>query len=264
MTNLILTMDVGLTDDDLHPFLASLRAHVPDAHLHMFTDRASGDFETDGLDFSSEVVSEYLGAFKDMGQRPETARFFLFRRYLEANGGKYDRVLLTDCLDAFFQADPFDTDVLTDAVAYSSEDQTIAHCNFNRSWLSAAEGDAMVDELGGYGISCAGVTLGRTERVLVYVREMCGEIFRSSQRVMLSEVKGVEQGVHNFLVRKKPPAGSIVLENHKVTSMLHHTAPGRIALENDIVRVDGGTPALVHQYRIHHTIAQALDRLYPR
>lgn len=107
---------------------------------------------------------------------------------------------------------------------------TLAECGWNAGWVRDCFGDQMLERVGGEGIVCSGVSVGTTDAVLAYLKAMYTIIGAADQKTGIlppargdapsmaasmvadgyslppsffphCERNGVDQGVHNVLVR---------------------------------------------------------------
>ncbi len=124
------------------------------------------------------------------------ARFCYYYDYLAANKDKYEKVLLTDIRDVVFQADPF-PDIKNAELNFYGEDHKINNF-YTAYWIKNAFGVKAFEKIKEETILCAGTTMGATEKMLHYLRQMI--ITQASITAGLTGLDGFDQGVHNYLI----------------------------------------------------------------
>lgn len=179
--------------------------------------------------------------------KPHYSRFFWYRDVISA--GRYQRILLADVRDVWFQSDPFDDFPEQGfVVGMETDHYTLASEPHNAEWLVRAYGPDYLKKIGHEPVSCSGVTYGSREQMLTYLDAMVEQTLKLG---FLPCWYGCDQAVHNFLI----------LEDglNPVTRL--DTLRGTIATLNDLSRDeiqinssnlllnrDGSLPAIVHQY----------------
>lgn len=137
-------------------------------------------------------------------------RHLLYLEYLREYGGSYERFLVTDCRDVFFQGDPFawpQTPGLH--VFLEDESMQVKKCTHHARWLRSQFGEEVLGSLGNEIVSCAGTVFGDRTSMQAYLERM---VHLSMGARSLREADG-DQGIHNFLVRRKPIPGMTIHRN---------------------------------------------------
>ena len=121
----------------------------------------------------------------------------------------YQKVLLTDTRDVYFQADPF-VAIQEAGTLYATQEQvrrdssccTLQGNPINRRWLEKIE-PVMATPLRSQGpplpILNSGISLGDAAAVLTYAEKMVGVLAVLNRRGVLKG-GGMDQGVHNMIV----------------------------------------------------------------
>lgn len=227
--NLILSTVQKLTYEDLHPFLASLKATGYRGEIVFFSSGLSADtserLKTCGVQL---IAFEYfsirmrrpalllwplwrrlfrrLRTFEEKAALARRVFFFmvlrhlLYYEFLVEHSGRYGQIMMTDSRDVFFQGDPFSREYEPGLhVFMEREGVTIGACPHNRQMILEAFGPEALPTLGSYEISCAGVTIGDQESVIAYERRMTELAFDVRTMPM---VTGLDQGLHNYIVHQ--------------------------------------------------------------
>lgn len=274
--NLVITVASGYREEQIRPFLASLRAFSPNASLRLIVDRHRPEFEADvrawfpGCGFyllPSLPLRDFAlkrkwarsilkraarwSRSQDLGKRLLKINFLrhsVIRDLLAGWNLDHANVLLTDCRDVFFQGDPFSGE--WPLLWTCEEDKRIEECGFNGPILKRAGGEAAYLEAKHFPIVCAGVMGGRVDHVRRYLEQSSKIVDRLVPQIVLTDG---DQGIHNYLVRLRPELQCTVLPNGCRAANLGYTDPRNLIIENNIVRLRNRSdvPAILHQYDRH-------------
>lgn len=187
---------------------------------------------------------------------PHCARHFFYESFLQECGADYRHVMLTDVSDVLFQADPFAFE-MPDGLSVFVEDrsQTIGSSNHNARAVLRGFGRAVLQELSGQPIVCAGTTIGTGAAIREHLARVTQILLEKKER------KTIDQALHNFLVYKNPPAKLRCFENF-AGPVLTMTAvdPARLKFNSHghILNADGSVINTLHQYDRHPALAQKL------
>ncbi len=242
--NLVLGLCANYALDVVEPFLASFLKYCQSAQLCLFTTNMDLRF--------NEVVAQHHITVKDAAPfllgptHIQNARYFMYESYLQECGDKYDRVLLTDVRDVFFQSDPFAVP-LPSSVCFAAEDGFLGQEPVNRAWIERLYGRELLAEVADNTISCSGTVIGRLQELRLYVALMCVEI-RHRQH---TDEWGTDQGVHNYLVWKISPKFGAVDMANRIVKTVGITDAARIKIVNETVLIDGYAPPVIHQWDRH-------------
>jgi hypothetical protein len=181
----------------------------------------------------------------------EVARFFWYRQLLAERRGRYRNVMVTDVRDVLFLGDPFGFDLAGTVSYFLEEDgRTLSSQTNNRGWLIGAYGQSVYETLRDRPISCSGVTIGTADGVLAYAEAMVAELVELSR-----QFRGMDQGVHNYVVHTGRAAGRLVANSEgpvlTLGIMSDTDAEELLARRTEEARV-------VHQYDRHPALLDIL------
>ena len=129
MKNLVLGVATGYDWYKLEPFVNSFKRYVKNADLVLFVDNIS-DFTRDALIQNNVELLPILDEFKD--KLIASARWEIYKNFLDERGKNYQQVFLTDTRDVIFQGDVFEnySDV-KNFLGYVTEGEFIKNCHYN-------------------------------------------------------------------------------------------------------------------------------------
>lgn len=190
--NLIMGASVGLREVDIAPFIQSLAMTGYNGEVVIFLPESESEL-SDKL--SSYVITQQ---FEDklLKYMPIHAlRYFLYDEYLKNKQTAYDKIMLSDLRDVYFQRDPFDFDMQRGLCVFL-ENITIGCCPYNSSWISVLFNRDTAESMRDCQVSCSGITIGSTACILDYLSIMRKYLLPPRQIV------GYDQGVHNYILYK--------------------------------------------------------------
>jgi hypothetical protein len=173
----------------------------------------------------------------------------MYRDFLEANRGQYDRVMLSDIRDVFFQGDPFNT-YFNHQVCFSLEDIIIGTNSINMNWLRDIYGDDLATEIMHNPVSCSGTTLGTTDAMIRYINEMCVQIGETEYDHQFPN----DQGMHNYIAWKLRPDYVTVDWKDVVVQTVGCTGPESVRIERGMALIDGHYAPVIHQWDRHQKL----------
>ena len=128
----------------------------------------------------------------------QSYRYILFNQFLKERRNKYENVMLSDIRDVFFQKDPFSFIKEKGLyLAIEEKSRRIADCEVNNFWIKSAYGESILNEIKMNYVSCSGTTLGDSESIIEYTETISSEIL-----TLKNQIKGIDQGIHNYLIYK--------------------------------------------------------------
>jgi hypothetical protein len=139
-------------------------------------------------------------------------------------------VLLTDVRDVVVQRDPFadlagvlgargcEEPVIV--AAQEATQRTVGSCPYNSLWMAECGGEGLAAAYAPTHILCAGTTLATLPGMLVYLNEGMLQANFACQRLY----DGMDQAVHNILLRPLPPAARQALMGDARTAALQTAA----------------------------------------
>lgn len=247
-TDLIIGYWSNLAFAELEPFLASLR---------------HSGFPGEVCIFVSDVALETVRQLQEHGVRVErpgqsaqprmthlSSRFFTALDFLARHGGNYRRVMLTDLRDVVFQSDPFAVAWPADIV-FAQERCLLVDCPVNRAWVAQGYGDAVAENMRNCVISCAGTTFGTVSGILRYLAAITSEL--TSRPVAIEG--GIDQGVHNYIVHMRPPAGAWLDTSDAIAATMHYVPTDAVTMTPGGALIDGKLVPVLHQWQKHAGIA---------
>ena len=196
--NLILSVAAGYNWAQLEIFVKSLRKVYKEKVLLILNKpnieliKKLKDFNIDFLDTKIIPSDSYQ------------SRYQYYFDYLN-NNKIYQKVLLTDSRDVFFQSDPFNFPYKKD-LNFFLEDDYIKNSSVNIKWIKRTTGKLILEKIKGKKISCCGQVIGSYQNILDYCDMMRKNIiiykYKPSIHSFLfnRKIKGWDQGIHNYLV----------------------------------------------------------------
>jgi hypothetical protein len=236
----------------LRPFVLSLREHYG-GPVHLFVDETEAItalLEQHGIDWSPMTTG---------ASHPVIHRFSLYRDLIGGLGNR-TRVLLTDVADVIFQGNPFGFSVEAPLVgALEDASMTIGSCPWNKDWIGAHFGRAMLERLAAHPISCVGTILGDRAGLTDYLTQFC--LLAGSLPV--DGIYGLDTAIHNVLIHHRTIAGTAVLENGwPIATVQHMPEPSIGIVDKAIALSDGRRPLLVHQYNRRASMIELVNGHY--
>lgn len=177
-------------------------------------------------------------------------RFKLYYDFIRSNPRICRKILLTDIRDVVFQQDPF-IYPLNKGITVALEDRskTIGTCPYNSQWVKELLGWIMHDSLSSKPISCAGVTIGDRESILVYLEKM--NAFLRGQK------NNLDQAAHNAIVHL-----DLVPSIHKFDNFYGPVLTMGYMDQQDLSATRIDLIPILHQYDRHPELAMKIRGEY--
>ncbi|MHA1381581.1 MAG: hypothetical protein ACTSRG_24705 [Candidatus Helarchaeota archaeon] len=176
----------------------------------------------------------------------ECSRYIMYFIYLSKNLKKYSMVMLTDVRDVVFQRNPFDFSNNNGICCFLEGKRTwINKCAVNSNWIKFAFGKKGLDKIGDNIISCSGVTIGETSKIMDYLKKMI------TYFTQIRLKHGIDQAVHNYLIYTNQLEDLELFENEKgPVYTIGHKAKEKIKLNENglIINENGNVVNIIHQY----------------
>ncbi|MBU3666502.1 MAG: hypothetical protein FGM15_11595 [Chthoniobacterales bacterium] len=196
----------------------------------------------------------------DRLQQPNLLRWSLYRRFLAEHAPEFDRVLLVDLRDVFFQRDPFDG-VDPDFVTAHLEEgnMPVLDSPWNSLAMRRAFGREGFEKWGHLRVSCSGVVSGGITAVRAYLDAFAR---------LLPEVRmpdhGTDQALHIRLVGEEI-APVVRLCGNREGDAVQLAGVGRLdSIPRDsqkrLLNAAGIPFAIVHQFDRHPILPSQLSR----
>lgn len=173
-------------------------------------------------------------------------RYPLYYLYLSKYGKYYESIMLTDTRDVLFQANPFSFDFDGLCCFLENEEKTIKSCEFNSNWILKGFGENALHDMGHQTISCSGTTIGTRSAIMLYLETMVDHLIQ-----LKTQFRGIDQGVHNYILRKGLVEAVRFYDNHHGPVLtMHHTGEDKIRFNSDgyVINEDGSIINVLHQY----------------
>lgn len=181
-------------------------------------------------------------------------RFFLIEAFLKTSK-KYNRIIISDVRDVFFQENPFKTTIKNNELQcfLESDEVTISEEPINSAWFINGYGKLGIKEIKNECISCCGIIVGGTKAIIRYTKIMCDEFDRLSNAKVIIGFDGVmEQAIHNYLLRNGDfnPVEIIPDDLGLVSTLSYFKPKNNIHLNstNQIINSKNAVIPIVHQY----------------
>ena len=201
------------------------------------------------------------GAFSppwDRLQQPNVLRWSLYRRYLSEHRGGFDRVLMVDLRDVYFQRDPFEGVEPGRVCIHAEEgDITVQQSEWNSLAMRRAFGDEEARRYGSLRVSCSGVVAGGTGPVRSYL-----DAFVSMLPDLRMPDHGTDQAIHTRIVHRDL-ASLVQWQSNREGNAVQLAGihdPKSIPLDDAerLLNSSGVPYALVHQFDRHPSLASCL------
>jgi hypothetical protein len=245
--NLILSVAAGYNWPQLEIFVKSLRKFYSEKVLLILNKpnieliKKLKDFNIDFLDTKIFPSESYQ------------SRYQYYYDYLNNSKG-YQKVLLTDSRDVFFQNNPFNF-LYKKNLNFFLEDKYIKNCSVNIKWIKRTVGKLVLEKILNKKISCCGQVIGNCENIIEYCEIMRKNIIRYHYKPSIHsllfkrKIKGWDQGIHNYLVYGdffknidfyENKSGDVVTLSH--CKELNFNNKGKLINQN------GNEYSIIHQY----------------
>ncbi len=176
-------------------------------------------------------------------------RYLLYADFLQQRADDFDRILLADGRDIFFQADPFAWD-WTPGVHFFLEDAILRIGNIpsHRQWLSYQFGQPFIEQNATRIPSCSGTTFGDTAGICRYLEAM---IATTMQARDLAKISSGDQGIHNYVMIRNLLKDMVVHENRRspvLTMGVMSETDYKTDASGAVLNENGEVVPVLHQY----------------
>ena len=197
---------------------------------------------------------------------PITSRFILFRAFLHKYINTFNRVIICDLFDTFFQLDPFDTNFKEDRVYATTENDNLATNNPNSGWIRGVDREFSYSFYINKRIICLGLLFGGVGKMYEVMSKF------ASQKNFLSFGNNVlDQPVFNYY-HYRGMFNNLV---HPDTDAEHMVSATKWRFErnpnNDFLMVvsyptgaKGRIPTAIHQYDRSVPLRRYIEEKYPK
>lgn len=196
----------------------------------------------------------------DRLQQANVLRWSLYRRYLLEHREKFDRALMVDLRDVYFQRDPLEgVDAAELRVHAEENDITVHQSEWNTLVMRRAFGEKGARRYGNLRVSCSGVVAGGIEPIQTYL-----EAYARMLRRLRMPDHGTDQAIHTRIVHEdvaplarlhgNREGDAVQLAGVRHLDSIPRDAEGRLLNES-------GVPfAALHQFDRHPALSASLSR----
>ncbi len=175
-------------------------------------------------------------------------RHILYLEFLEKRAADFDRILLADCKDVFFQADPFAWN-WTAGVHFCLEEahHRMGDDPVHREWISRLFGPSVIESHAQRVPACAGTTFGDMAGMRQYLELM---VTTTMQTLEYGKLACGDQVVHNYILIQKLMSNITVHENRRgpvLTMAVMKEADLKMDAQG-VLNDDGVLVPVLHQY----------------
>ena len=176
-------------------------------------------------------------------------RHILYLEFLQRHAADFDRILLADAKDVFFQADPFAWN-WTPGVHFFFEEahHRIGDCPVHREWFSRLFGPSFIEPHAQRVPVCAGTTFGD----MAGIRQSLDLMVTTTLRALdLGGMVGGDQGIHNYILIQKLMNNITVHENRHgpvLTMSVMKESGFEFDAQGALLNGDGVVVPVLHQY----------------
>jgi len=267
--NVVLATAVGYSEDDLKPFVISIRESGYAGLVFLFCDQTTAaesewveSYNIRIIPIDKYLFAKTLKSSDDpqlmKGNPFKVWRYSLYRTFLQQQGSVFQRVLLTDVRDVVFQRDPFSYEFPDADLWFVSEDQsmTIGQSTINSSWIRETYGEEVLKSLSSCKISCSGTVYGTYAGIMNYLDAMIDQFL--VRRVTH------DQAVHNFLIHTGVLSHYHVFSNETgpILTLHHRKRPLKTNACRELLNDNGDVALLVHQYDRHLVLRLRIQGRY--
>ena len=228
--NLVMGLFSRMTFDQLEKFLGSLRRTTFHGDVCAFVDEVTPETVATLVAHGVLIARAYPSARPELP--PLSSRFFDYLEFLACHADEYEHVMLTDLRDVVFQSDPFAVPLPADIVfaqercLIGARRPTTADLRFLRRGGGAQLPIA----------SChAPAPFGTTSGIMRYLVAMTREL-RDRQPPF---VVGLDQAVHNYIIRMRPLRHAWVDTTDLLVATMHFVRDESVRTTPQGVLIDG-------------------------
>lgn len=258
MKNLVLGTIVNYLWEDIEPFFNSyLKNSSTNTTCVVFVKNISNRTREYLEKYNIEVIDindEHSGAWIT------EYRWILYNEYLKNCRIEYDKVLLVDIRDSFFQENIFER-YNSKKIVFSKEKNNFLNEQCNWNWMERRYGVSVIESVKYHYPICAGTILGNNE----YIKKLCDNVVKNMNNDKFKYFKNCDQSVVNYLVYYK----KIFNENDILWEYACDKNIATVGLLNELniqldkmVNEEDKIPALIHQYDRHEVLVEFVEKRY--
>lgn len=180
---------------------------------------------------------------------PATGRFAFYYKFLKENNG-YRNILLTDIRDVYFQENPFNGFDSTLAIFEESSSCQIKNEKFNSLWVEKGFGKKNLDLIGHNIACCSGTIMGSYKGMMQFLKIFIDTCIKYN---VPYSIKGVDQGIFNFLVYSGRISFAEKHVNGRRILTLGTQNIEEVKIINSRFIYNNVEPSIVHQFDRHES-----------
>tara|TARA_B100001029_G_C15048601_1_gene448991 strand:+ start:1141 stop:1956 length:816 start_codon:yes stop_codon:yes gene_type:complete len=216
MKNIVITAAINLDLNQVEFFIKSFRKYSDD-EIYFLVGKKDFDLKKKLQIYNCNFYEADVHKHDIILERH---RHFL--KMLEKRSD-YDKALICDCRDLYFQSNPFKYSY-KGSINFFSEDILIKKCPINSKWIQKTLGNKIYKEMENKAVCCAGTVIGSVNSMIAYEKLMIQLIerhpFKKSFKYLVTfrrdkEGRGCDQAYCNFIVHKKYLKNTYTYSNYE-------------------------------------------------
>jgi len=250
MSNLVITLAVGLKWSSVEFFLKSLRLYF---NGEVFFLISKNDNEL------KKPLEYYKCKYKEISINKHDSQLkrysFFYEHILERE--KFSKILFCDSRDIYFQSNPFNYNYKA-SINFFLEDQIFEKCEYNSDWVKRTFGENTYQFLSNKTISCGGTVLATYESMKIYLSLMESLIRKYKYKKRLKyfltfrrdkKGRGSDQIHSNYLIYKNIIKDYYLYNNYDGPfATVYHLKNIKFNGANQLINEKNEPYSLVHQY----------------
>lgn len=260
MKNLVMGVATNYDWYTIEPFIRSCKKYCENTDIVLFIDNNSA-FTRNALTKEGVILAQVPDALKNFNVI--NSRWIMYKLFLERYGGNYGKIFLTDVRDVIFQGNLFEPFAeVQNFLCCAVEGEKIKNAKEHLTYdcLTRLFGSDVADRLADKKIICAGTVIGTLNAVKHLTDKMTNILQRSTE-------SGDDKAALNYLIYENQLEIENLIESDGkdgiilTSGLFHATNPIQIQ-NNKILRGDGNTPAVVHQYDRQTVFVEHVNKIY--
>ena len=260
MKNLVMGVAANYDWYTIEPFIRSCKKYCDNTDIVLFIDNNS-EFTRNALTGEGVILAQVPDTLKNFNVI--NSRWIMYKLFLERYGDNYGKIFLTDVRDVIFQGNLFEPfGEVENFLCCAVEGEKIKNAKEHLTYdcLTHLFGSDVAERLADKKILCAGTVIGTLNDLKHLTDKMTNILQRSTQL-------GDDQAALNYLIYENRLEIENLIESDCeegiiLTSGLFHAANPIQIQNNKILRGDGNTPAVVHQYDRQPVFVEHVNKIY--
>lgn len=201
--NLILTAAIGYNFLQIELFIKSLRKYYS-GEICFIIGSKDYELEKNLVKYNCDIIKTQISK-----KQIQFRRYEVFSEYL--NGKKFNKILLCDSRDIYFQENPFKFNYEAE-INFFLEDYQLKKCPYNSNWIIKTYGKSEFKKISDKTILCSGTILGDLKKINEYLNIMKNHITKFKYKKRLKyfltfrtdpEGRGCDQGHANYIAHSE-------------------------------------------------------------